>query len=801
MTSVAQRSSSKVELTRGQRIWERVRDEREKGDLVSMMRARLVTEAYRQTEGFPMAIRRALAFEKVLTFIPLRIDEEQLLVGDFASFPMGFEMYPEFATGWIMNDFRSKEAPYTLSDGTLDELEDICEYWKGKSLQDLFLKSLSDEEMQRLTQNSEVGSYLYAGFNTTAREGGYHVPNYEKFIRKGVKGLLEEVQKELAGTRQVDERGYMKANLLKAMIIALGACTKYAHRYSELAKTLAAKTRDPRRKEELTQISEMCRWIPENPARTFYEAVQAMWFCHVFIYLESRCLGTSPGRIDQYLYPYFRRDVDRKKLTKDGAIEILECLRPKMSSLRLFNTQHYRDAASGEAQYHNVTICGQTPDGKDATNELSFLILEAALRTKTPHHTITLRWHKNISEQVLLKAIELVRSGGGFPAFYNDESTIPMLIELGATIEEARNYTISGCVVPGIPNKTSPYLPSLINTAKCFEISLYDGVDPIKGKQVGLKTGKLADFKSADDVMDAFYKQYKHFCYEVGEFVSRQRVVRRAILPVIFQSTLIEDCIQKGEHAQGYGGKFTFGYMIPVGTIDVADSLAAIKRCVFDQKTITKEELLDALKANFDGKEEVLNKLLQAPKFGNDDDYVDEIATRLYSDWRKMVVEIDGPFGTKWLPGPYSVAYHGSCGKSVGALPSGRKREIALADGSVSASQGMDVNGPTAVVNSAGKIDQMSLFMSLFNLKFHPDALKTKEDVKKLLSLIEVFFDYKGKHIQFNVVDRDTLLDAQAYPKKHRNLLVRVAGYSALFVELNMAVQNEIIKRAEHHFQ
>jgi formate C-acetyltransferase len=337
-----------------------------------------------------------------------------------------------------------------------------------------------------------------------------------------------------------------------------------------------------------------------------------------------------------------------------------------------------------------------------------------------------------------------------------------------------------------------------VNTAKCFEIALYDGIDPAIGKQVGLRTGKFEDFQSVDDLIRAFYFQLDNACHEVGEVISRQRVVRRSILPVLFQSALIENCIKKGEHSQGYGGRFTFGYMISVGMIDAADSIAAIKKCVFEDCSIGKSEVIEALKANFEGKEKVLKLLLAAPKYGNDDDYVDEIAAKLYSDWRKMVVGIDGPFGTKWLPGPYSVAYHGSCGRKVGALPRGRKGGIALADGSVSACQGMDVNGPTAIIKSSGKIDQCSLFQNLFNLKFQPDTLKTREDIEKFLALVEVFFDYKGRQIQFNVVDRKTLLDAQAHPENYRNLIVRVAGFSALFTELNVQIQNEIIGRVEH---
>jgi formate C-acetyltransferase len=374
---------------------------------------------------------------------------------------------------------------------------------------------------------------------------------------------------------------------------------------------------------------------------------------------------------------------------------------------------------------------------------------------------------------------------------------------MGATLEEARDYALAGCVLHVIPHKTATTWPTVVNVPKIFEITLHNGIDPKLGKQIGLATGNLESYQTYEDLCDAFRKQVGYFLSYSTSYLNKVRLFRAANLPDIFCSAFFDDCIKRGQSVVGGGARYQYGsmYMLPIGVVDVADSLAAIKKYIYEEGSLSKKELMQALEVNFEGNEEIRQRLLAAPKYGNDDDNVDYIVTDLYNWLCEIVGKIDTPFGAKYVPAPHNLSFHGACGRRVGALPSGRSAGVSLADGAVSPCQGADRKGPTAVINSAGKINHVPLFGSLFNMKFHPNALKSQEDLVKFLTLIRTYFDnYKGKHIQFNVIDRKTLLDAQAHPERYRNLVVRVAGYSALWVELDRKIQDEIIARTEQTF-
>ncbi len=776
-------------LTRGQRLWERMLQYRQTARL-SLSRAELITESYKETEGFATPVRKAKAFEKIVTHIPIYIEEDDLLAGAFAARPMYFEWYPEFAVD-------QKIGPEDLAEGdTVEKAERIVEYFKDRSFRGSFLARMGDDKRRIMAETGEEGAWIYRVQVTLNIDKGYHSVNYEKALQKGFLGVLEEVEAELQATPIQDDESFRKRSFLQGMVIVLKAGIQYARRHSSLARDLSQKATG-RRKAEFERIADICEWVPAHPARSFYEAVQSSWLLHVMMHVESRA-QESPGRMDQYLYPYYKSDMEEGRLTREEAIEILECLRVKMSTLRLFDSKIFRETISAEAQYHNVTLGGQTADGKDATNELSYLFLEAASRTRTPHPTLSIRWHDKIQEDFLLKGLELVKSGLGYPAFFNDNSAIDWLLQQGFPLETARGYCYSGCVHHIIPGKTSPLEPLFISIPKCLEFALHNGVDPRTGKQVGPKTGEFFEFDSYDDFVGSFKRQVKYFSELGGSFIREQRIARANIVPAMLSSAFFDECIKSGKCLLSDGIRYVMLMQISVGMIDAADSLAALKKCVFEEGAISKRELLEALSLNFEGKEEIQKLLLNAPKYGNDDDYVDTIAAELYSWWQKMVSEIDSAYGAKYLPAPYSVSNHGAAGKRVGALPSGRLAWMALADGSVSACTGMDTHGPTALMNSAGKIDQPPLLGTLLNMKFHPLVFKSLEDMKKVLALIKTYFGYGGKHVQFNVVDTKTLREAQKHPEQHRNLIVRVAGYSALFVELHPNVQEEIISRTEH---
>lgn len=781
------------DLTRGQRLWERILGYRQTAKL-SLSRAKLLTASYKETEGQPPPIRRAKAFEMIVTKIPIYIEEDDLLAGSFAARPMDLEWYPEYA---VDQEMAAAELDGFLAEGdTIEEVREIIDYFRDRCLQSSFLSRIDDEERKIIEETCDPGAWVYRAKTTLNIDRGYHSVDYQKAIQKGFLGVLEEVESELQSTPVKDDESYQKRNFLKGLAIVLKAAIQYARRHAALARELASKAEDSR-KMELEKIAEICEHVPANPAHSFWEAVQTSCFLHVLMHLESRA-QESPGRMDQYLYPYYKRDIEEGRLTKEEAIAILECLRVKMSTLRLFNGVLYNETISGEAQYHNVTLGGQTLDGGDATNELSYLFLEAASLTKTPHPTLSIRCHDKLPEDFALKGLELVKSGLGFPAFFNDDSSIPWLLGFGATLEAARGYCLGGCVNHIVPGQVSPMEALFFSLPKCLELALHDGFDPRTGKQLGPKTGEFTDFETFDNVVDAFKKQAQYFSKQGAAIINEQRVARAEIAPTMLSSAFIDDCIKNGKSCSGNGARYIILMQVSVGMIDVADSLAAIKKCVFEDGKISKQGLLEALRINFKGKEDVRKILLSAPKYGNDDDCVDSIAAELYAWWRRMVSEIDAPYGVKYIPAPYSVSAHGAAGKRVGALPSGRLAWTPLADGSVSPCPGIDTHGPTAVMNSAGKIDQTPLFGTLLNMKFHPSALHTREDLKKLYALIKTYFGYGGKHVQFNVIDNKTLREAQKHPERYRNLIVRVAGYSALFTELNPSIQEEIIRRTEH---
>lgn len=789
-------ASEMMSQGRGQRIWDRLRDQRDVGQL-SLARARLLTASYKETEGLPVPIRRAKAFAKIVNEIPIYIEDEQLLVGDFAARPMWAEWYPEFGVSWVLEEIENEVDAYRVEKREIEEQKEICDYWQNRTVEYAYHASLNDEEKKLFKQNGEDGAWVYGVTALLDRPGGYHVVGYDKLIRNGCVGIINEVEEELRATSIDSEDAFEKVNLLKAMAIAYRAAGQFGQRYAALAREMA-QTVSAERKIELEQIAAVCERVPENPARTFWEAVQALWFVHVFLYLDLRPAGVSPGRADQYLFPYYKRDMEEKTLDRNHAIEILECLRVKMSTLRHFNKKSFREYTSAEAQFHNITLSGQKQDGTDATNELSYMFIEAALRTRTLQNTLSVRWHDKIPQDFVLKAAELVATGIGFPAFFNDDGNISFLMGMGASLEEARNCAIGGCVVPIIPGKAGPYPPFAVCMGKCLELALHGGYDPITKQQIGPDTGRFEDFESIDELIEAFKKQVVYFSDQGAALFNLQRYFRAAMVPPVFSSALVDDCIKRGKSEIAGGARFNYPYSLQEGMIDVADSFAAIKKRVFEEKSISKKDLMQALAANFEGYTGLRRQLSSAAKYGNDDDDADTIAHDLFDWWRKIISQMDASFGQKYLPSAYSVSLHHSYGARVGALPSGRAAFKSLADGSMSPAQGCDTHGPTATIRSASKIDQYPILATLMNIKFQPAVLKTKNDLKKLIALIKTYFDYGGRHIQFNVVDQATLLDAQLHPEQHRDLIVRVAGYSAYFIELDRGVQDEIIERTAH---
>ena len=786
--------------SRGKRIWDSLRDRREK-EPVSFERAYLVTASYKETEGLPTFLRRAYALEKVLTEIPIYIDDEQLLVADFGSRPMAAECFPDLSAGWILENLDESTSLYNFGDQINDDLVALSKYWETRSIKDVFYRYIGKEEEARLYQFSELGSWVFAASTEVQTGKGWNVADFERGLKLGYSGLIARVENELAGLNILSPEDMHKEVFLRGLKIMLQAGITYSRRYAALARRMAQDAA-PERQRELLRIAETCENIPEFPARNFHEAVQCMHMTHVIAFWDTLFSGLALGRVDQFLYPYYKQDVDSGFMTREEAVEILECFRVKQSCKRNFFNAAAKKALSGEVHLHNCTLGGVTETGRDAVNELSYVWLDAAENAQVAHPTLSIRWHPLIDPDFVTRGLEVCKLGFGFPAWFGDKGSIEYLLSRGVPMSEARNYALGGCVLHTVVGKTGSTFPSVMNIAKIMEITIFNGCDPLRDDiRLGPGTGTLDGFSSYEDLYEAFLVQLRHFIGISTVHLNRVRVCRAETFPDMFISAFFDDCIEKGDSITGGGAAYPINaqYLLSVGVIDAANSLAAIKKCVFEDKSVSPGELLQALRADFKGFENILKLLSAAPKYGNDDDYADLIAADVYAFLVEIMTSIKSAYGGTYEESPHSLSWHGSAGMKVGALPSGRRARVALADGTVSPCQGTDIYGPTAVINSAGKIDQAPIYGTLFNMKFLPSALKTDEDIQKLSTLIRTYFnDLGGKHIQFNVVDRDTLIDAQKRPRDHRNLIVRVSGYSALFVELNSTIQDEIIMRTEN---
>jgi formate C-acetyltransferase len=561
---------------------------------------------------------------------------------------------------------------------------------------------------------------------------------------------------------------------------------------------MAKKETDTRRKKELERIAETCRWVPGNPARTFNEAIQSFWF--IWIMIAS---GTTPGgRFDQFMYPFFKKDREAGHITDDEVLELLQCLRIKVMQYNFVGGgKLQREKWAGMARWNNWVIGGVTLDGRDATNELSYLILEAAKACQTPHHTITVGVHEGTPEPLMLKALEVVKTGMGMPAFIGDQSYIGYLVGQGVPLEDARNYALAGCLDVNIPGKSRIHAFGMFIVPRVFELTMNNGIDPRSGMQLGPRTGEFEGFETFEDFMKAFKEQLKYF---MGLTVEEHNIllkVQTDLFPDAVHSALMEDAIKVGRDALDRTMPFENGSALNlVGMINVADSMAAVKKLVFDEKSVSKQKLKAALESNWQGNgyDEIRKMCLEAPKYGNGDPYVDAIASELYQFWADTAITFPTAWGGTTKPTGISITAHAPGGALTGATPDGRYAGETLADGTTSAAQGRDMEGPTALMRSAMAIDQVPFQATLMNMKFDPSALKSEEDLRKMSMLIRTYFSQGGKHVQFNVVNREILQDSQKHPEKHGDLIVRVAGYSAYFVTLGKPVQDEIIDRTEY---
>jgi pyruvate formate-lyase/glycerol dehydratase family glycyl radical enzyme len=773
---------------------------------VRIEKARLMTESFRKTEGEPEILRRAKALAHTLEKITIFIVGGELIVGNGSSTYMGVEM--EFNYGpWPAEEIAAlRSEGWALNDEDLKEVEVMNEYWKGKSLMARIGYSFDDERLWPFMQTGIVlaawksrdegsgGGYAESGMGLGP--GLYNaVYDYEKVLQKGLTGIIREAEEELKSLRFLSPGSVEKGHLLNAIIISLKGVIRFAERFSELAAQMAWNEKDEVRKKELETIAETCRRVPAEPARTFREAIQSFWFTYL---MTCPSPTSGMGRMDQYLYPFYKQDIVKGIITDEDVIELFQCLRLKDMEINRISGQANRKKNAGMAKWHNCVIGGQTRDGKDATNELSYLILEAAFRCRTTHHTITLRVHEGTPESIIMKGIEVVKTGIGMPAFIGDKSYMAFIQGMGVPVEEARDYALAGCIDPNLPGKSRVSAICMFIVPMVFEIMMHNGVFPKTGEQLGPKTGDPTEFKTFDEFFTAFKKQFAYFLGMNAEYNNIWIRVHSEAFPDAVRTALMDNPVKIGRNFLDRTYLLENAATLNmVGMVNVADSLTVIKKLVFEDKKYTMKEMVDALAANWVGYEQMRKDSLAVPKYGNDDEYADFVAVQLFQFLSETAPKFGTVLGGKHIPSAISISSQWPGGAQTGATPEGRFAGAVLADGSTSAVQGMDTCGPTALFKSAGKIEQDSYQATLMNVKFHPTALKTEEDMKKLAFLIKTYFDMSGKHVQFNVVSREILEKAKKAPEQNKDLVVRVAGYSAYFVKLTPPMQDEIISRTE----
>ena len=836
-------SQSIYEINKSPRIQKLVDKLFEKLPEIESDRAVLLTESYKETEGQPIIVRRAKAFSHILKNIPITIREDELIVGSATKSPRSCQVFPEFSYEWLEKEFDTVETrsadPFYISEDNKRILREVYKYWNGKTTSELATSYMADETIRAMEHNIFTpGNYYYNGV-------GHVTVKYEKVLEVGYEGIIKEVKEELSKCNVADEDYAKRSHFLKSVIESCEAVIDYANRYAELALNMAKECKDNNRKVELLQIASNCARVPAKGARSFYEACQSFWFVQMLLQVESSGHSISPGRFDQYMYPYYKADLDAGKITKEFAQELMDCIWVKLNDLNKVRDAGSAEGFAGYGLFQNLIVGGQDAGGIDVTNDLSFMAIEASMHVMLPQPSLSVRVWNGSPHELLIKAAKLTRTGIGLPAYYNDEVIIPSLLNRGLTLADAREYNIIGCVEPQKAGKTDGWHDAaFFNMCRPLELVFSNGYD--KGELVGVETGDVTKMNTFEEFYDAYKKQMK-YCIEL--LVNADNSIDMAHMercPLPYLSSMVDDCISRGKSVQEGGAIYNFTGPQGFGIANMADSLYAIKKLVFDEKKVTLAEYKDALENNYgrgislerveeltrevikelenDGhainaevvaqvsatialdsldnsKKAKYDKLLEmieaVPKFGNDIKEVDQFARDVAYVYTKPLENYKNPRGGQYQAGLYPVSANVPLGAQTGATPDGRLAYTPVADG-VSPSAGKDVNGPTAAANSVARLDHgIASNGTLFNQKFHPSVLAGRTGLEAFVNFIRGYFDQKGSHIQFNVVSRETLIEAQKYPEKYKTLVVRVAGYSALFTSLSRSLQDDIINRTE----
>lgn len=774
---------------------------------IDAQRAVLATQVYRENQNQPRVMVRALMLQKILENMSIYIEDKTLIVGNQATKNKNAPIFPEYTMEFVLNEldlFEKRDGDvFYITEETKQQLRDIAPFWENNNLRARGEALLPEE----VSVFMETGVF---GMEGKLNAGDAHLAvNYEKILAFGLKGYEERVTDLKAKLDLTDPDSIDKNIFYKAVLIVIEAVHQFAQRYSKLSQELADREKDSKRKAELLEISRICAKVPYEPATSFYEAVQSVWFIQLILQIESNGHSLSYGRFDQYMYPYYIKDIQEKVITKDEALELLTCLWIKTLTINKVRSQAHTLSSAGSPMYQNVTIGGQTPDKKDAVNELSFVVLQSIAQTRLTQPNLTVRYHKNINKAFFDDCIEVMKLGFGMPALNNDEIIIPSFINWGVKEEDAYNYSAIGCVETAVPGKWGYRCTgmSYINFPRVLLCAMNDGVDLTTGKRFTKGYGYFKDMKSYEELLSAWDKT-------VREMTRYSVIVENAIdkaserdVPDILCSALTDDCIGRGKTIKEGGAVYDFISGLQVGIANMADSLAAIKKLVFEEKKITPIQLWNAILDDFQSDE---NKKIQAmlidevPKYGNDIDYVDNLVVEAYDSYLDEIKKYPntryhrGPIGGIRYGGTSSISANVGQGMGTMATPDGRNAYEPLAEG-CSPAHNADKNGPTAVFKSVAKLPTEKITGGvLLNQKMTPQMLSTEENKQKLEMLIRAFFNrLHGYHVQYNIVSRETLIDAQKHPEKHKDLIVRVAGYSAFFNVLSKKTQDDIIGRTE----
>ena len=838
-------SEIKLQIKKSPRIDRLISDLYAKMPEVEADRAELLTESYKATEALPIVKRRSAAFSHILHNIPIVIRPGELIVGSNTKSPRGCQTFPEYSFEWLRAEYdtlATREAdPFYISKETVDRLEAVHPYWYGKTNSDL-AKSYMNPDVLDVFMNHgifTVGNYFYNGI-------GHVCVNYEKVLRVGYRGIIAEAEEKLSALTQTDPAYLRKRQLLEAMIESCEAVIAYAKRYAGLAKREAAECRDPERRRELEIIAENCTRVPEYPAESFWQACQSFWFVQQLLQCESSGHSISPGRFDVYMYPYFKADLDKGAVTYEFAQELLDCIWVKLNDINKVRDAVSSEGFAGYGMFQNLIVGGQDEEGLDSTNDLSYMCLEATMHVRLPQPSLSIRVWNLSPHSLLVKAAAVTREGLGVPAYYNDEVIIPALMSRGASLEEARGYCIIGCVEPQVPHKTDGWHDAaFFNMCRPLELVFSSGAD--KGEQIGPKTPDVCSMTSFDEFYDAYITQMNFFIEMLVNADNAVDMAHPVRCPLPFQSCMVDDCMDRGLTMQEGGAHYNFTGPQGFGIANVTDSLLAVKTLVFDERRVSMADYKEALSDNYGkpltdkrareltvrvvrelakaGKvptdaeiraifdeiksnsrvsaekkakyDELLSMIEALPKYGNDITDIDLFARKIGETYSAPLQKYRNPRGGMFQAGLYPVSANVLLGHQTGATPDGRLANMPVADG-VGPGPGRDTKGPTATASSVARLNHAQASNgTLFNQKFHPSALAGSASLDKFVAYLRGYFDQKGMHVQYNVVSRETLLDAQEHPENYKTLVVRVAGYSALFTTLSRALQDDIISRTE----